>query len=354
MKPIYKIVVNENDDITGVEFNSFVDVPAHKKQFIAFGEKGVKYHFNDEKRIVTGVMISANTPIPRAPRGNTPEHYVMFDAQTIEVIRKKFHKNGFNNNLNLNHDANEIVKGVFMIESYIVGNDKKQPKAPEVFASQNLESGTWIASYYVEDESTWQKIKAGDFYGFSVEGIFDTKQVKFKMTNKMSEKKKGLFSFIFGEEAPEQKTFAEATTTDGVIVFYEGELAEGTAVTVEVDGEKIPAPAGDHQVMISETESVVITLDDAGVITAVTAVEAVEEEMVSQEEFKAFMSEYHSKVDEQFSGLKSELEKRDEKIASLEASLETALKGDKFSAKPLKTGEKKTATYKDLLKGFNN
>ena len=33
--PFYKIVVNEHDD-TGVDFNAFVDAPAHMKRFIAF------------------------------------------------------------------------------------------------------------------------------------------------------------------------------------------------------------------------------------------------------------------------------------------------------------------------------
>ena len=58
--PFYKIVVNENDE-TGVDFNAFVDAPAHMKGFIAFND-AVRYSFNDEKRIVTGVMISTGTP----------------------------------------------------------------------------------------------------------------------------------------------------------------------------------------------------------------------------------------------------------------------------------------------------
>ena len=62
MLPFFKIVVNEADE-TGIDFNSFVDAPAHMKAFIAFGKDAVRYEFNDEKRIVTGVMISAGTPI---------------------------------------------------------------------------------------------------------------------------------------------------------------------------------------------------------------------------------------------------------------------------------------------------
>ena len=37
MKPIYKIHVSETDDL-GIDFNSFVDYPAHMRDFIAFGK----------------------------------------------------------------------------------------------------------------------------------------------------------------------------------------------------------------------------------------------------------------------------------------------------------------------------
>lgn len=347
MLPIYKYIVNENDE-TGVDFNAMVDVPAHMKGFVAFGENNrIRYEFNEEQRMVTGVMISAGTPIYRSSRGDIPAHYGIFDKHYINVIRKKFHKNNFNNNVNEMHDSQKVMQGVYMVESYVIGNSPMSAKAPEVFASQNLQEGTWIATYYIESDVVWSKVKSGKFYGFSVEGIFDHELVKIKMKNKMSKEKKSLFSIIFGNE--EKQTFAEATTVDGVIVFYEGELAEGTAVFIEADGERIPAPEGDHQIVLSETESIVITVDANGIVTGVEAVEAPAEEegveALSKEEVAEFIREYHAKIDEQFSGLKKELEKRDERIADLEK----ALKGNKFGAEKRKTSEPSKLTYKDLI-----
>ena len=60
MLPIYKLSIDDNSD-TGVDYNAFVDSTAHQKGFIAFGKQAINYSFNEEKRIVTGVMISANT-----------------------------------------------------------------------------------------------------------------------------------------------------------------------------------------------------------------------------------------------------------------------------------------------------
>lgn len=349
MLPIYKYRVNEEDE-TGVDFNAMVDVPAHMKGFVAFGKDNrVRYQFNEEQRMVTGVMISAGTPIYRGSRGDIPAHYGVFDKQAINVIRKKFHKNNFNNNVNEMHNSQKVMDGVYMVESYVIDNKPTSARVPEIFESQNLQDGTWIATYYIESDVVWSKVKQGKFMGFSVEGVFDQEQVKIKTKNKMSKEKKSLFSFIFGSEDSKQ-TFAEATTVDGAIVFYEGELAEGTAVFIEADGERIPAPEGDHQIVVSETESIVITVDANGIVTAVEEVvaeptdEPAEEEL-SKEAVAEFMREYHAKIDEQFSGLKKELEKRDERIADLEK----ALKGNKFESEKRKTAEPSKLTYKDLI-----
>ena len=62
--PIYEIYIDLNDEATGVEFNSLVHDPAHEISFETFA-KVKRYEFNDESQIVTGVAISADTPIYR-------------------------------------------------------------------------------------------------------------------------------------------------------------------------------------------------------------------------------------------------------------------------------------------------
>jgi hypothetical protein len=344
MLPIYNIEV---DDDSGVDFNAFVDSPAHMKGFIAFGkDQSVRYSFNEEKRIVTGVMISANTLIYRGsrPEIGVGEHYVKFPPETIEKIQRNFHKKGYHNNVNLMHDPSKQVDGVFMVESYIIGSDPKQPKAPEVFANQKLADGTWIASYKVENDQVWNMVKSGEFYGFSVEGMFGIKEAKIKKADKMKKSKKGLFSYIFG--GGEEQSFAEATTVDGVTVFYEGELAEGTLVQVIVDGEMLPAPAGDHQIMLSETESVVITLDDTGTITAVEQVEAeteMEAETVNAGELKEFAVQFKDEIGVTFAAMQKQID-------GLKAQIKTLESGDKFQAQTRKVTDSKTVSYKDLIK----
>ena len=77
----------------------------------------------------------------------------------------------YQNNVNLMHDA--IVDGVFEIESYIIDRDRgiMPPKGFE-----DVADGSWFLSYYIENEDVWQKVKSGEFKGFSIEGFFDYKQ----------------------------------------------------------------------------------------------------------------------------------------------------------------------------------
>jgi len=173
MLPFFELVVNENDE-TGVDFNSFVLRPAHNKPYFAFN-KDVKEHFvfNEEKRIVTGVMISANTPIYRS----NPDRYVLFKPKTIKVIREKNKKLGFANNVNIEHDSNRVIEGVRMLSDYIITDLKQIPKQ---FASFNLQVGTWIRSYKVDNPTIWNKIKKGEFSGYSVEGLFEQIEIKLK------------------------------------------------------------------------------------------------------------------------------------------------------------------------------
>lgn len=177
MLPFYELTINENDD-TGVDFNAFVLRPAHGKPYMAFNKDTLtpKYIFNEEKRMVMGVMISANTPIYRSE----PDRYVLFKPQTISLIRKKNLKNGFANNVNIEHDSNRKIKGVRMVSDFIVSH---VAHIPYNFRGLNIQLGTWFRCYKIENPQIWKQIKSGDFSGFSVEGYFDQIEINLK-TNK--------------------------------------------------------------------------------------------------------------------------------------------------------------------------
>ncbi|NOQ49635.1 MAG: hypothetical protein GQ553_03095, partial [Nitrosomonadaceae bacterium] len=100
----------------------------------------------------------------------------------------------------------------------------------------------------------------------------------------MKDKKFNLREWMFGKPEPTPQKFAEVTTTDGLVLSYEGELASGTPIFLVVeDGEPVPAEAGAYLVEM-DGEGMTINVDENGIITSVDAVEEdmSEEEMAAQ------------------------------------------------------------------------
>jgi hypothetical protein len=177
--PIYQLEISEdlNDDVE-VDFVALVDKPAIERDFLKFNEDKAKFVIQSEdRRIVSGALMLADTPIYRNDQNG--EYYVTFTKDTIEKIAQKFFKKGYQSNVNLMHDEALAVEGVTMYESFIVDSSRG------VMAMKGFEDapeGSWFGSFKVENESVWDKIKSGEFKGFSVEGIFNYKKEKQPMS----------------------------------------------------------------------------------------------------------------------------------------------------------------------------
>jgi hypothetical protein len=177
--PIYQLEISEDlDDDVEVDFVALVDKPAIERDFLKFKEDNAKFVIQSEdRRIVSGALMLADTPIYRQDQNG--EYYVTFTKDTIEKIAQKFFKKGYQSNVNLMHDEAMAVEGVTMYESFIVDSSRG------VMAMKGFEDapeGSWFGSFKVENESVWNKIKSGEFKGFSVEGIFNYKKEKQPMS----------------------------------------------------------------------------------------------------------------------------------------------------------------------------
>jgi len=148
------------------------------------GSIGQKFTFqsfaivNEDRRIISGPAMLADVPIFRSANGNVPDHYVVFKAETIYAIAQKFIKKGFGENFNLMHDSNQKTDGVSLFESFIV--DSKRGILP-MKGFEDAQDGSWFISAKVDNEELWQRIKSGEFRGFSVEGMFQYKKEKLEV-----------------------------------------------------------------------------------------------------------------------------------------------------------------------------
>ena len=177
--PIYQLEISDDlNDGAEVDFVALVDRPAIERDFLKFKEARSNFAIqSEERRIVSGALMLADTPIYR--NDTNGEYYVTFTPGTIEKIAQKFFKKGYQSNVNLMHDGNQEVEGVTMFESWI--KDSSRGVAP-MKGFEDAPEGSWFGSFKVENEEVWNRVKSGEFKGFSVEGVFNYKKEKQPMS----------------------------------------------------------------------------------------------------------------------------------------------------------------------------
>ena len=183
---ILELIINEEDDDSGISFISLVDQPATEKLWLKFNkQKPLNFEFkiqDEEKRIVSGYFIVSDLPIPRLNDANE-KFFVVFKKDTINKIVNKFFKQGYSNKINLMHD--QEMDGVYVIESLIIDNERGSV-APKEF--EKVPDGSWWGSMRVENNEVWELVKTGQVKGFSVEGMFGqdkSRNIQEKIINKI-------------------------------------------------------------------------------------------------------------------------------------------------------------------------
>lgn len=172
MKKVFYI--NIDDELTGINAISLVESPAVEKDFLCFSKEKetVKLNFDNAKRVISGVVCLADTPIYRYNK-RYGEYYVVFSKETIQKMVEKFAKMDLFKSVNLQHDDTKFVDGIYMFESYII--NKERGINPVEFS--DIPDGSWIASYKVENDELWDEIINGNkLNGFSLQGLFELEE----------------------------------------------------------------------------------------------------------------------------------------------------------------------------------
>tara|TARA_R110001592_G_scaffold16104_3_gene68940 strand:+ start:506 stop:1117 length:612 start_codon:yes stop_codon:yes gene_type:complete len=182
---IVELTVDEKDD-TGVDIISFVESPAIEVDFLFFNENKEKFQFKDEdKRIVVGCAMIPNEKIIRLDADGN-EYFVFFSEETVRKCSELYFKRSKQNGTNIDHN-DPVKEGVTVVESWIVEDpDNDKSKA---LGFKDVLKGSWFVSYKVDNDTLWDKVKAGEVLGFSVEGLFTqtVTQENSKMENELFE-----------------------------------------------------------------------------------------------------------------------------------------------------------------------
>ena len=171
MLPIYSIRIDSEE--TGIDKISLVENPAVDSNFLAFNNnvKQVMFSAKEEQQIIVGCLMRADYPIYRNDENG--EYYIKFEKDTIKLMAEKLLLDNHQNYINIEHIDNSDVDGINMVQLFIKNDaDGISPKGFE-----QIEDGSLFAVFKVRNQKIWEHIKNGTFKGFSIEGLFDFKDI---------------------------------------------------------------------------------------------------------------------------------------------------------------------------------
>ena len=124
-----------------------------------------------DQQIIAGPLMIPDKLIERYDEKDG-KYYVYFSEETIKKIAYKFMQKKYTDSTNIEHDSNKTFDDVFVVESWIVA-DPKRDKSLIYSGGKEYAKGTWYGMMKVKNNLLWNDyIKSGELKGFSVEGFF--------------------------------------------------------------------------------------------------------------------------------------------------------------------------------------
>lgn len=162
--PLYEAGLAE--DICGIQSIALVANPATESQMLLFNTQKRMYQFSEEKRLAVAPVMRANFPIYRIDEYGKP-FYVQYSPEVLREISQRFIESGSINSVNIEH-TNNYVEGLKVQELFI--KDTSKGISPKGF--EEVEDGSLFIVYKVLNDDIWNRMKSGEWFGISLEGLF--------------------------------------------------------------------------------------------------------------------------------------------------------------------------------------
>tara|TARA_B110000046_G_scaffold35613_1_gene38864 strand:- start:5748 stop:6833 length:1086 start_codon:yes stop_codon:yes gene_type:complete len=340
---------------------SLVDDPAMESKFIALKkqEKQIKLAEVDKlERTLLGVVLIPNKPIYRNQNGE--EFYITFPKETIQASAHNFLKSGFQLNSKLEHE--HPIVGISFVESWIVKDPKNDTANAYGLDKDDIIEGSWIVKMKCENDDIYKKALSGEINGFSIDGLFNLKEVNLKSNIKMAEETKSfkdqVNEVLVGLGIVKEVKLGSVQSGE-LTIQYDGEMLEvGTVVFVTEGEERIALPDGDYP-----TDMGMLVVVE-GVVTAVNVEEAPLEEELSTpsapsteeitQAIKSLLIKYSEDVDAKFETINKDLVEFKKENETLKAEVVTL--SNQPAAKSVKTEIKQVELTKKgrILQSIRN
>ena len=169
---IVELVIADDSQELAIDAISLVSSPAIEQDFVFFGKEKNNLTFakvDEEKRMLVSPALIPTKQIFRYDPNTDSEYYVYFSPDTVRKASELYLKH--NNHHKATHEHSERVSGVLTVESWIKEGDSDKSK----MYGYDLPNGTWFVKMKITNDDLWQKIKAGELKGLSIEGYFTNK-----------------------------------------------------------------------------------------------------------------------------------------------------------------------------------
>ena len=175
---IVELIIQDENQELAIDAISLVTSPAIEQDFVFFGKEKNNLTFakvDEEKRMLVSPALIPNKQIFRHDPNTDSDYYVYFSKDTVRKASELYLKH--NNHHKATYQHQDRVSGVLTVESWIKEGDSDKSK----LYGYDLPNGTWFVKMKIENDELWQKIKAGELKGLSIEGYFTN---KFEQMNK--------------------------------------------------------------------------------------------------------------------------------------------------------------------------
>jgi len=176
---ITELVISDDNEELSIDAISLVTSPAIEVDFVFFGKDKHNLTFSkidEEKRMLISPALIPNKQIFRYNPNTDSEYYVYFSKDTVRKASELYLK--YNNHHKATYQHQDRVAGVLTVESWIKEGDQDKSK----MYGYDLPNGTWFVKMKIENNDLWEKIKAGELKGLSIEGYFVDKMEKMSKT----------------------------------------------------------------------------------------------------------------------------------------------------------------------------
>jgi hypothetical protein len=183
-KKIKKFKVGTDSETYAI---SMVEEPAIEVDYVALAkqeEREVKLS-SDERHICYGPALIPNKDIYR--NNGEQEFYINFTEESIVKMSQDFMKEYRQHEVTLDHESE--ADEVYIVESWLVEDPYKDKANALGF---NVPKNTWMVGMKVNNIEVWDRVKAGELKGFSVESMISLEEFS-KNENNMDIKTDEMF-----------------------------------------------------------------------------------------------------------------------------------------------------------------